>query len=88
MNLAKVLRQVIPRPIVVPKFGQSTERFIVVDNSHGLFQMPETECSFSFLLSLSGSRTVKLVPADECRHQCKTMKLDLKESYLCNNFPT
>ncbi|XP_053600081.1 uncharacterized protein LOC128669344 isoform X2 [Plodia interpunctella] len=82
MNTARALRQVIPRPKVVPKFGQSTERFIIVDSSQDSFKIPDTECSFSFLLILSGSRTINLVPAEECKHQCKTLKVDLKESYL------
>ncbi|KAH9641896.1 hypothetical protein HF086_011646 [Spodoptera exigua] len=74
MNIAKVLRQVIPRPEVVPKFGQSTERFIIVDTSQRSFSIPDTECSFSFLLALSGSREIHLLPAEECKHQCKTLK--------------
>lgn len=83
MNLAKVLRQVIPRPKVVPKFGQSTERFLIIDTSHQKFNIPDTECSFSFLLALSGSREIHLVPAEECKHQCKSLKVELKETYLC-----
>lgn len=86
MNVARLLRQVIPRPNVVPKFGQSTERFIIVDSSQQSFQIPDTECSFSFLLALSGSRTVHLVPAEECKHQCKALKIELKESYLCKSY--
>ncbi|CAH0669197.1 unnamed protein product [Spodoptera exigua] len=82
MNIAKVLRQVIPRPEVVPKFGQSTERFIIVDTSQRSFSIPDTECSFSFLLALSGSREIHLLPAEECKHQCKTLKVKLKETYL------
>lgn len=83
MNEAQVLRQLISRPKIVPKFGQSTERFIVIDSSLETFKIPDTECSFSFLLSLNGSRTVTLVPADECKHQCKALQVELKESYLC-----
>lgn len=83
MNVAKVLRQVIPRPKVVPKFGQSTERFIIVDTSQQSFHIPDTECSFSFLLALSGSREIHLAPAEECKHQCKSLKVELKETYLC-----
>lgn len=83
MNTARLLRQVIPRPKVVPKFGQSTERFIIVDSSQQSFQVPDTECSYSFLLSLSGSRTVDLLPAEECKNQCKTLKVELKETFLC-----
>ncbi|XP_026747369.1 uncharacterized protein LOC113508495 [Trichoplusia ni] len=82
MNVAKLLRQIIPRPKVVPKFGQSTERFIIVDSSQQTFNIPDTECSFSFLLALSGSREINLVPAEECKHQCKSLKLELKETYL------
>ncbi|KAJ8727122.1 hypothetical protein PYW08_015519 [Mythimna loreyi] len=82
MNVAKVLRQLIPRPKVVPKFGQSTERFIIVDTSQQKFNIPDTECSFSFLLALSGSREINLVPAEECKHQCKALKVELRETYL------
>ncbi|KAI8440418.1 hypothetical protein MSG28_001736 [Choristoneura fumiferana] len=52
MNIARVLRQAIPRPKVVPKFGQSTERFLIMDSRQELFHVPDTECSFSFLLVL------------------------------------
>ncbi|XP_013185566.2 uncharacterized protein LOC106131122 [Amyelois transitella] len=82
MNTARVLRQVISRPKVVPKFGQSTERFLIIDTRQESFQVPDTECSFSFLLLLNGSRTISLEPAAECKHQCKSLKVDLKESYL------
>ncbi|XP_072942159.1 uncharacterized protein [Epargyreus clarus] len=81
-NVARILRQVIPRPKVVPKFGQSTERFIIIDSSQSSFHVPDTECNFSFLLSLSGARTVQLRPAEECKHQCKSLKVELKESHL------
>ncbi|XP_063379976.1 uncharacterized protein LOC134666677 [Cydia fagiglandana] len=82
MSVARILRQIIPRPKVVPKFGQSTERFLVIDNSQGQFAVPDTECSFSFLMVLSGSRTVTLKPAEECKHQCRSLKVELKETYL------
>lgn len=83
MNLAKTLRQLIPRPKVVPKFGQSTERYIVIDSSQDRFKVPDTECSFSFIMSLSSSRVLSLTPAEECKHQCKSLKIELKESFLC-----
>ncbi|KAJ2950470.1 hypothetical protein O0L34_g8714 [Tuta absoluta] len=82
MNLARVLRQVISRPKVVPKFGQSTERFLIIDSSQESFPVPDTECNFSFLLSLSGKRQINLVPAEECKTHCKSLKIELKESYL------
>ncbi|XP_073966419.1 uncharacterized protein isoform X2 [Choristoneura fumiferana] len=82
MNIARVLRQAIPRPKVVPKFGQSTERFLIMDSRQELFHVPDTECSFSFLLVLSGSRTVDLKPAEECKHQCRSLRVELKETYL------
>lgn len=83
MHLARLLRQYIPRPKVVPKFGQSTERFLIIDTSQSFFKIPDTECNYSFLLSLKGSRQIQLLPADECKHQCKSLKVDLMESYLC-----
>lgn len=82
IKVANILRQIIPRPKVVPKFGQSTERFVIVDESQSLFRVPDTECSFSFLLALSGSREIHLIPAEECKHQCKALKVELKETYL------
>jgi hypothetical protein len=85
MNAARILRFFIKRPKIIPKFGQSTERFIVIDTSQNTFRIPDTECSFSFLLSLSGSRTITLLPAEECKHQCKSLKVELKESYLCKS---
>ncbi|XP_014361866.2 uncharacterized protein LOC106713556 [Papilio machaon] len=82
INIARILRQIIPRAKVVPKFGQSTERYIIIDSSQTTFKIPDTECNFAFLLSLSGARTVTLSPAEECKHQCKSLKVDLKESDL------
>ncbi|CAH0397571.1 unnamed protein product [Chilo suppressalis] len=82
MPLARLLRQYIPRPKIVPKFGQSTERFILIDSSRNKFKVPDTECTFSFLLSLSGNRNIDLEPAEECKHQCKSLKVELRESYL------
>ncbi|CAH0721546.1 unnamed protein product, partial [Brenthis ino] len=81
-NVARILRQIIPRPKVVPKFGQSTERFIIIDSKHDMFRIPDTECNFAFILVLSGTRIIDLQPADECKHQCKSFKMELKESYL------
>lgn len=83
MHVARILRQFIPRPKVVPKFGQSTERFIIIDSGQNFFKVPDTECNYSFLLSLSGSRIINLMPAEECKHQCKSLKVELKEQYLC-----
>lgn len=84
-NVARLLRQIIPRPQVVPKFGQSTERFIIMDFKQDKYKIPDTECNNSFLLTLKGSRIVELKPAEECKHECKSFKLELKESYLCRN---
>ncbi|XP_023938180.2 uncharacterized protein LOC112045983 [Bicyclus anynana] len=81
-NTARLIRQIIPRPKVVPKFGQSTERFIIIDSKRDMFHIPETECNYSFLLALSGSRIIYLRPAEECKYQCKTLKVELKQSYL------
>ncbi|XP_032512001.2 uncharacterized protein LOC116766296 isoform X2 [Danaus plexippus] len=81
-NVARLLRQIIPRPKVVPKFGQSTERFIIMDFKQDKYKIPDTECNNSFLLTLKGSRIVELKPAEECKHECKSFKLELKESYL------
>ncbi|XP_049888191.1 uncharacterized protein LOC126382391 isoform X2 [Pectinophora gossypiella] len=82
MNMARLLRQVILRPKVVPKFGQSTERFLIMVSNQESFQIPDTECNFSFLLSLSGTAVVNLIPAEECKHQCKSLKVEVKETYL------
>ncbi|CAG9091072.1 unnamed protein product [Plutella xylostella] len=82
MNTARLIRQIIQRPKVVPKFGQSTERFVIIDNSQQAFTVPDTECNFSFILAVSGSRVVDLRPAEECKHQCKSLRIELKETYL------
>ncbi|CAG4941297.1 unnamed protein product [Colias eurytheme] len=82
LNAARTLRQYIPRPKIVPKFGQSSERYIIVDTKGYPFKVPDTECNFSFLLVLSGKRTVTLAPADECKHQCRSLEIKLPESYL------
>nr|XP_026491537.1 uncharacterized protein LOC113397424 [Vanessa tameamea] len=81
-NVARILRQIIERPKIVPKFGQSTERFIIIDSKHETFHIPDTECNFAFLLVLSGTRIINLQPAEECKHQCKSFKMELKKSYL------
>ncbi|XP_046978736.1 uncharacterized protein LOC124544300 [Vanessa cardui] len=81
-HVARILRQIIARPKIVPKFGQSTERFIIIDSKHDTFHIPDTECSFAFLLVLSGTRIINLNPAEECKHQCKSFKMELKKSYL------
>ncbi|XP_037870733.1 uncharacterized protein LOC105841900 [Bombyx mori] len=82
MNEAKVLRQLIPRPTVVPKFGQSIERYLIIHTNQDSYKLPDTECNFSFVLSLSGARTLYLIPAEECKHQCRHLSIDLKEGYL------
>ncbi|XP_045459532.1 uncharacterized protein LOC123670068 [Melitaea cinxia] len=81
-NAARTLRQIIARPKIVPKFGQSTERFIIIDSKHDTFHIPDTECNFTFLLVLSGTRIIDLQPAEECKYQCKSFKMELKKSYL------
>ncbi|XP_068627692.1 uncharacterized protein [Battus philenor] len=82
INIARMLRQIIPRAKVVPKFGQSTERYIIIDSSQNKFTVPDTECNFAFILALSGTRTITLNPAEECKHQCKSLNVELNESYL------
>ncbi|CAK1551952.1 unnamed protein product [Leptosia nina] len=82
LNSARILRQLIPRPKIVPKFGQASERFIIVDTQRTHFEIPDTECNYSFLLALSGKRTILLKPAQECKHLCKSLKIDLMESQL------
>ncbi|KAG6450720.1 uncharacterized protein LOC115443947 [Manduca sexta] len=79
---ARVLREIIKRPKVVPKFGQSLERYLIIDTSQKTYHLPDTECSFAYFLSLCGSRTIQLVPAEECKHQCKSLQVELKENYL------
>lgn len=86
METARLVRQLVPRPKVVPKFGQSTERFIIIDTSQRAFQLPDTECNHSFITALSGSRMFELRPADECQHHCKSLQVELKESHLCTYF--
>ncbi|XP_041973147.1 uncharacterized protein LOC121728892 [Aricia agestis] len=82
INEARIIRELIPRPVVVPKFGQSIERFMVIDTKLNSFRIPDSECNYSFLLAVSGDRIINLKPAEECKHQCKSFKVDLKESYL------
>lgn len=85
MTPARILRQHIPRPKVIPKYGQSTERYIIIDSSQKSFKVPDTDCNFSFLLFLNGSRKVKLVPAEECQQHCKSLNINLLESHLCKH---
>lgn len=82
MTPARILRQIISRPKIVPKHGQSPERFIILDSTQKPFKVPDTECHYSFILFLQGNRGINLMPSDECIHTCKPLKVELKESQL------
>lgn len=84
---ALVIRSIFPRPIIIPRLGQSTERFILIDNPNSIsYQLPEPECNYVFIIQSTGKRLIEFQPAKECVDQCEPVSVLLRESYLCNAF--
>lgn len=81
----RIIRSVFPRPYIVPKWaGQSVERFLIIDESKAQpYALPNTECSYVFVIQGSGERTIILKPSSECINDCRTVYVTLKASHVC-----
>lgn len=85
MATARVIRQVFPKPFFLPeRSGQSVERFLMIDGAKAEpYVLPNTECSYVFVIQASGERSIVLKPSKECSNSCKTISIVLKPSYVC-----
>lgn len=85
MITAKVIRSVFPKPYFLSdRAGQSVERFVFIDGAKsGPYLLPNTECSYVYMIQGSGERTIILKPSNECSNQCNTLSVSLKPSHVC-----
>lgn len=85
MMTAGLVRKVFPKPsFLSDRAGQSVERFIFIDGVRAEpYLLPNTECSYVFLIQGSGERTIVLKPSNECSNKCKTISMVLKPSHIC-----
>lgn len=85
MISARVIRAVFPKPYFLPdRAGQSVERFVFIDGAKSEpYILPNTECSYVYIIQGSGERTIILRPSAECTHQCKTLSVTLKPLDVC-----
>lgn len=81
----RLLRELFPRPYIISEWsGQSIERYIMIDGEEAQpYTLPNTECSYIFILQGSGERTIILKPSKECGDVCRTVSAVLKPSYVC-----
>uniref|UniRef100_A0A6P7FRX2 Uncharacterized protein LOC114332028 n=1 Tax=Diabrotica virgifera virgifera TaxID=50390 RepID=A0A6P7FRX2_DIAVI len=84
MASARIIRQVFPKPFFLPeRSGQSVERFVMLDgHTAEPYVLPNTECSYVFLIQGSGERSIVLKPSKECSNNCRTVSVVLKPSYI------
>lgn len=85
MITARIVRFVFAKPTFLPdRAGQSVERFVFIDGAKSEpYLLPNTECSYVYMIQGSGERTIILKPSKECSYQCKTLSVILKPSYVC-----
>ncbi|KAF7279100.1 uncharacterized protein LOC143191520 [Rhynchophorus ferrugineus] len=83
MTTARIIRKLFPKPYFLPeRSGQAVERFLIIDGPESRpFTLPNTECSYVFIIQGSGERTISLVPSKECQSECKTVSIILKPTY-------
>uniref|UniRef100_A0A1Y1MH36 Uncharacterized protein n=1 Tax=Photinus pyralis TaxID=7054 RepID=A0A1Y1MH36_PHOPY len=84
MSPSQIIRKLFPRPYIVSdRFGQSVERFIMIDApaAEG-YSFPNTECSYVFVIQGSGERTIILKPSKECGSVCRTVSVVLRPSFV------
>lgn len=81
----QAIRTLFHRPFIVSEWsGQSIERYIMMDGSQAEpYVLPNTECSYIFVVQGAGERTVILRPSRECVNHCKTVSVLLKPSHVC-----
>ncbi|CAG9760564.1 unnamed protein product [Ceutorhynchus assimilis] len=84
MMNAVALRRLFPAPEFLPeRSGQAVERFINIDSpTSDPYSLPNTECSYVFVMQGSGERTISLQPSPECRSKCKSLAILMKTSHV------
>lgn len=83
MGPARVLRQLFPKPTIMPMTGISLERFVAIDTPRAKpYRIPDTECSNVFIVQGYGKRIIILRPTSECRSKCRTLSVTLPPSYV------
>ncbi|RZB70347.1 uncharacterized protein BDFB_007012, partial [Asbolus verrucosus] len=80
----RLIRSLFPRPYIISEWsGQSIERYLMIDAIDAApYTLPNTECSYIFVIQGSGERTIILKPSKECGDMCKTVSVVLKPSYV------
>ncbi|GLV35674.1 uncharacterized protein CBL_01175 [Carabus blaptoides fortunei] len=80
---ARIVRTLFPKPYIVSQWsGQSTERYLMIDDLHAIpYVLPNPECSSVILTQSRGERTIVLRPSKECNGQCRTTSVILKATY-------
>lgn len=80
---ARLLRQLIARPVTLPP-SMALERYMTIDMPHApSYTLPNTECPHVYVQQASGARLIILRPTSECRHNCRTLSVRLPSSYVC-----
>lgn len=68
-------------------YGQNLERFLIIDGERAKsYFIPDTECSYGFIIQSSGKRTILLRPSEECYGICRSVSVVLKPSQICKHF--
>lgn len=85
MITAQVIRSVFTKPYFLSdRAGQSVERFVFIDGAKSQpYFLPNTECSYVYMIQGSGERTIILKPSKECSYHCKTLSVTLKPLDIC-----
>lgn len=85
MITARIVRSVFAKPYFLSnRAGQSVERFVFIDGAKSEpYFLPNTECSYIYLIQGSGERTIILKPSQECSYQCRTLSVTLKPLDVC-----
>lgn len=84
MTAARIIRKLFPRPYFLnERSGQVIERFLTIDGPNSEpYELPNTECSYVFIIQGAGERTIALKPSNECRYKCKTVSVHMKPSHV------
>lgn len=85
MSPARKLRTLFSRPrIISPWSGQSTERYLFIDEAKAEpYVFPNSECSYILLTQGAGERMIILKPSKECSGHCRIVSTILKPKYSC-----
>lgn len=85
MITARIIRSVFLKPYFLSdRTGQSVERFVFIDGAKSQpYFLPNTECSYVYMIQGSGERTIILKPSKECSYNCKTLSVTLKPLDVC-----